>query len=113
MDPDTVLETVINLIEDREKWLDRKDYTTLNKRAFIIKMREKYLDLAETAPTIFEKCCEGEFEKEENIQKLEYMIEMSKKIRTNPNKYEDINKEVGAKFAKEYITPVVNKLEKK
>ena len=109
---DQVWEDVINLIEDREKWINKEKYKTSNKKQFYSLMTEKYKELYTKTPTLFEKSCNGGFEKEEDIQKLEYMIEMSKKIQKDPSSFDNVNKEIGKKFADEYVNPIVEKLNK-
>ena len=40
------------------------------------------------------------------------MIEMSKKIQKDPSSFDNVNKEIGKKFADEYVNPIVEKLNK-
>ena len=112
LDPNKVWEDVINLIESREQWINKQKYKSATKKEFYNTMTIKYKELYTKTPTLFEKSCNGGFESEEEIQKLEYMIEMSNKIKNNSDTFENINKEVGKKFADEYVNPIVEKLDK-
>ena len=49
--------------------------------------------------------------KEAEIQKLMYMITKMRQINNQNSSYEDASKDVGARFAQEYVDPLVAKLD--
>lgn len=114
-DPDKIWTDVIELIECREKWIEHTEFLGYDKQKFVNEMKDKFEELYFKTPTIFEKCCNGDFENESEFDKLEYMLDMTRKIRQNSSKdnYDNITKIVGEKFADEYINPLVDKMEKK
>ena len=113
MKPDEIWDVVISLMEEREKWTNKEKYQNLSKNDFIKIMMKDFEELYHFAPTLFEKCCVGDFEKEDEFNKLVYMLEMVKVIENKEDTYENVNKRVGEKFAEEYVNPIVEKLEEK
>jgi len=113
MTPDEVWNDVIALIENREKWSVNQKFRGFNKNDFIRQMMRDFENLYSFCPTLFEKCCEGDFEQEDEFNKLVYMLEMMRKIENKEDTFENVNKKVGEKFAEEYINPIVDKLEEK
>ena len=110
--PDKIWEDVIGLLEQREAWCDRTKYQGYDKTKFVNKMKDIFTELYYKTPTIFEKCCDGDFENEDEVEKLEYMLDMTRELRKNPSKknYDNVTKKVGERFADEYVNPVLNKL---
>lgn len=113
LDPDYVWETVINVIEDYESWKDETNYKGKTNVQFKDEMKQKYGKLYLNAPGIFTKCCNGDFTNEAEFDKLVYMLEMSRKIRRGDDTRDNVEAEVGKKFAAEYVQPVIDKLDKK
>jgi hypothetical protein len=113
MTPDEVWTDVIALIENREQWSINKKFRGFNKPQFIKQMMIDFENLYSFCPTLFEKCCEGDFEQEDEFDKLVYMLDMMRKIENKEDTFENVNKSVGKKFADEYINPIVDKLEEK
>lgn len=113
MKPDEVWDIVIKLIEEREEWVKQNRYKNFTKSEFVKTMMMNYDDFYHYAPTLFEKCCEGDFEDEKEFNKLVYMLEMTRVIENKEDTYDNVNKKVGEKFAEEYVSPIVEKLEEK
>ena len=65
-------------------------------------------ELFKDCPTIFKQCMEGSME----LDKLNYMLNMMKKVSNNESSYEQASKDVGQRFADEYLNPLVEKLDK-
>ena len=110
--PDKIWEDVIGLLEQREAWCEHTNYKGYDKNKFVDKMKDKYSELYYKTPTIFEKCCDGDFENDDEVEKLEYMLDMTRKLRKDPSKknYDNMTKTVGERFANEYVNPILNKL---
>lgn len=110
--PDKIWEDVIGLIECRENWDNKTEFINYDKQKFVNEMKDKFDELYFKTPTIFEKCCNGDFDDESEIEKLEYMLEMTRQLRLNSSKenYDNITKKVGEKIANEYVNPVLDKI---
>lgn len=113
LSPDFVWETVIEIIGDYENWKDQKSFKGKTNEQFTTEMKTKYSKLFLNAPGIFTKCCNGDFQKEDEFEKLVYMLEMTRKIRRGDDTYENIEAQVGERFSNEYVKPTIDKLEKK
>lgn len=113
LSPDFVWETVIKVLEDYENWKSQKSFKGKTNEQFTSEMKTKYSKLFLNAPGIFTKCCNGDFQKEDEFEKLVYMLEMTRKIRRGDDTYENIEAQVGERFSNEYVKPTIDKLEKK
>jgi hypothetical protein len=113
LNPDYVWETVIDVLEDYESWKDQTSHKGKTNKQFTEDMKKKYGKLFLNAPGIFTKCCNGDFQKDDEFDKLVYMLEMSRKIRCGGDTHENVEREVGKRFADEYVKPTIDKLEDK
>lgn len=92
MDPDEILK-VANVIK-RSKIQDKAEV-----------FKREYQEFAEKYPILFDMCCDPETE----IDKLEYMIEMLKKIQGNKMTQHVASTKVGQRLFDAYVEPVVGK----
>lgn len=58
---------------------------------------------------LFNKCLGNEFINEKNLEKIDEMLMNLKNIYNGKKKKEDVDKDLGAKYAKEYIDPLIKK----
>lgn len=108
-DPDKIWNESTNLKNDRFNWKMGKDYKDCNKEEFIKKMESKYVYLLESSSTIFKNIIEDE---KFDMNKLKYMIDMLRSMKEKKKTFESASKEVGQRFADEYVKPLVEKLDK-
>ena len=107
-DTKKILNSVKYIINERDAWLTNKKYTELNRNQFELKMQTEEEDLFNECPTIFKQCMEGSMD----LDKLNYMFGMMKKVHKNESTYEQASRDVGQRFAEEYLNPLVEKLDK-
>ena len=107
-DPDKIWEEANALKNDRYRWKMGLNHKDCNKAEFVQKMEKTYKYLKESSSTIFNNLIE-----EDNIEmdKLKYMLDMMRTMGEKKTTYENASKEVGQRFADEYIKPLVDKLE--
>ena len=108
-DPDKIWDETNNLKKDRYNWKMGKDYKDCNKDEFEKKMESKYVYLFESSSTIFKNIIEDE---NFDMDKLKYMIDMLRSMKEKKKTFETASKEVGERFANEYVKPLVEKLDK-
>ena len=108
-DPDKIWEEANGLKKDRYEWKMGLNHRDCNKEEFIKKMEQTYKYLKESSSTIFKN-----FIEEDNIEmdKLKYMLDMMRSMGEKKLSYENASKEVGQRFADEYVKPLVDKLNK-
>ena len=108
--PEKIWEQANEFKVDRHKWKMGLDFTDCNSTEFETKMSEKYKYLKNSSSTIFKQLIEQE---NFNMEKLKYMLDMLKSIGEKKITFENASKEVGQKFADEYVKPLVEKANKK
>ena len=108
-DPDKIWEEANALKKDRYEWKMGLNHKDCNKEEFVQKMEKTYKYLKESSSTIF-----NNFIEEDNIEmdKLKYMLDMMRSMGEKKTTYENASKEVGQRFADEYVKPLVDKLDK-
>ena len=110
-----VLEDVMGITEDWIQWTSRNKYVNYSPDDFGKEMMEKYPYLFEHSMTLFEKSIKGDFNKREELEQLEYMFDMSEKVKASSNQeraYKDVSVVIGKKYADKYVKPLVDKLDK-
>tara|TARA_B100001964_G_C13853905_1_gene431375 strand:- start:120 stop:497 length:378 start_codon:yes stop_codon:yes gene_type:complete len=112
IDPVKVRQDVNGIINERKRWKNNEDYHGFTKKEFGQVMVSKYPYLSDNSRTMFEKCIDGEMEQPDQMEKLEYMLSMLERVQGNQHSYENVSKEIGQKFADEYVKPLVDKLDK-
>jgi hypothetical protein len=105
-DPDYVWNTVNKIIDEREKWSKSINHIGLSLEEFGKEMSIIYEQLLNDSPGIFLMTIEGRMD----LEKLKYMLDMSRNINNGKSTFEDASKSVGDKFAKEYVNPILEKL---
>ena len=108
-DPDKIWDETNNLKTDRYNWKMGKDYKDCNKEEFVKKMESKYAYLFDSSCTIFKNIIENE---KFDMDKLKYMIDMMRSMKDKKKTFESASREVGQRFADEYVKPLVEKLDK-
>ena len=108
-DPDKIWEEANALKNDRYRWKMGMNHKDCNREEFVQKMEKTYKYLKESSSTIFNNIID-----EDNIEmdKLKYMLDMMRSMGEKKTTYENASKEVGQRFADEYVKPLVDKLEK-
>lgn len=108
-DPDKIWQQANSLKQERYEWKMGLNHKDCNREEFITKMETTYSYLKESSNTIFKNIIEQDnFE----MTKLKYMIDMMRSMKSKEKTFENASKEVGEKFAEEYIKPLVDKLDK-
>ena len=108
-DPNKIWEEVNALKKQRYEWKMGLNHKDCNREEFIAKMETTYSYLKESSNTIFKNLIE---EDDFDMKKLKYMVDMMKSMKSKEKTFESASKEVGEKFAEEYIKPLVEKLDK-
>jgi hypothetical protein len=98
---------------------DVKDYHNSNgiveKRIMPIErftelMKTKYEYLYNSSEGLFNKCLSNELREKRNFSRIEEMLKHLKNIYNGNVSRETVDKQLGAKYAKEYVEPLVNNL---
>jgi hypothetical protein len=109
-----VLAEIQKVIQEYKQWRSLKTYVGFTPMQFKEAIFNKYPDLAERAPTLFNKAVDGDFEKPAERERLNYLIEMSGQVNSESSNYEDVSRQVNHKFSEEFgVYEVIDKLEKK
>ena len=106
-DPDKIWEEANGLKKDRYEWKMGLNHRIVIKKN-LLKRWNKHIN-KESSSTIFKN-----FIEEDNIEmdKLKYMLDMMRSMGEKKLSYENASKEVGQRFADEYVKPLVDKLNK-
>jgi len=94
---------------DKYNWKMGKDFKDCNETEFTTKMEIKYNYLKSNTSSIFNQIIQQE---KIDMDKLKYMLDMLRSIGKKQISFENASKEVGQKFADEYVKPLVDKLDK-
>lgn len=108
-DPEKIWQQANSLKKQRYEWKMGINHKDCNREEFIAKMETTYSYLKESSNTIFKNLIE---EDDFDMKKLKYMVDMMKSMKSKEKTLESASKEVGEKFAEEYIKPLVEKLDK-
>jgi hypothetical protein len=109
-----VLVEINEVIQEFKQWRGLKKYVGFNPIQFKEAIFNKHPDLAERAPTLFNKAVDGDFEKPTERERLQYLMSMVGLVNEDASNYDDISKQVNHKFSTEFgVYDVVDKLEKK
>ena len=77
-------------------------------------MEEKYNYLYSASKGLFDKCLLNEFHNnKQNLKKIEEMLKHLKSIYNGHVSRDAVDKKLGAKYAREYVDPLVKNLDKK
>ena len=75
------------------------------------RMETSYEYLFKSSPGLFDKCLANEFRNKQNVKRIEEMLHHLKNIYNGKVKKEAVDQHLGSKYAKEYVDPLVNKLD--
>jgi len=84
--------------------------TIMPLEVFRKRMEEKYEYLLKASPGLFEKCFTDELHDKKNMKRVEEMLYHLKNIYGGKVSKDAVDKHLGEKYAKEYVDPLVNKL---
>jgi len=107
MDVELLRKEVLELIQDKNKWLMKFDYRDLNKEQFVDQMQSKYQYLYTNSSTLFNRCLEGDL----NIEQFNYMLKMLEKVNAGKD-FQQVSQELGQKLVDIYVKPLVKDKEK-
>lgn len=74
-------------------------------------MINKYEYLSKSSEGLFMKCLANEFREKQNLVRIQEMLHHLKNIYNGKVKQEAVDRHIGAKYAKEYVDPLINKLD--
>ena len=94
------MEKIIEIVEEIVK-----DENIVDNKKKIKHFKKKYPEEFKLYPNILEKSCEKDFD----IEKLKWMIEIQKKISSKEITSHNANIEVGERLVNEYIKPKLDK----
>ena len=111
-DPYKVETELISLLKDRNRWRTGQGFKTLNAKQFQEQMKETYNYLFTTSETLFKSSFDGMFDTPAGRDRIKHMLKLMKDIYDGKKKQEDVDKQLGRELAKEYVNPIVDKLDK-
>ena len=106
--PDKIELEVKNMSIDRHKWKMGIDFRDYNSKEFTKLMETRYAYLKESSKTLFKNVLEDSVVQE----KLDYLLKMLRLVYNNEKTPDEADKEVGGKFSKEFINPLIEKANK-
>lgn len=113
VNPDDILSLINQVKSQFCAWKNKTDYHDFSEKEFREVMESKFPDFSKSKKILFEKCINGDFTQPQEMSKLMYMLDKMKAIQAQETNFEDASKEVGQKFADEYVQPLVDKLDAK
>lgn len=91
------------ILDDAKKLLEFTKSNTEDKKEFEKKMEEKFNLMHKQQPSIFKMCIDGSMD----IERLTYMINMVKKVKSNNISEHDASVEVGQRLVDEFVKPKI------
>ena len=76
-----------------------------SEEEFEKKMQEEFHDLNKKQPSIFKMCMEGSMD----VERLTFMINMIKKVKSNNISEHDASVQVGQRLVDEFVKPIIEK----
>ena len=108
VNPDDILSLINQVKSQFCAWKNKTDYHGFSEKEFREVMESKFPDFSKSKKILFEKCINGDFTQPQEMSKLMYMLDKMKEIQAQQTNFEDASKEVGQKFADEYVQPLVD-----
>lgn len=108
-DPDKIWEEANALKKDRYEWKMGLNHKDCNREEFVQKMEKTYKYLKDSSSTVFNNLFEEDIF---DMEKLKYMLDMMRSMGEKKTTFENASKEVGQRFADEYVKPLVDKINK-
>ena len=103
MNPE-VVEQIEDLVRCRKNFKNG-DYSSITEDQFKSRMSERFSNLAENFPTIFEKTVSGFFENPEEYSRLQMAMSLIKRTQDGLVSKEDGEKQFGQHLVDKYVTP--------
>ncbi len=103
MDP-KVVENIEDLMACRKKF-NNKEYGTITQEQFQIRMAERFENLSENFPTIFEKASSGFFDNPEEFKRLYMALGLIQKTKAGALSKEEGEKQFGQHLVDVFVTP--------
>ena len=105
-DPDAIEIQVNQLVNDRQLFMAKQKYATLNITEFIEKMKAEYSYLYKSSNKLFEKVMAGDLDTPEGRAILNHIF----KVKKNVTSSDDADKVFGKIMSDIYVKPLVDKL---
>ena len=99
-----VLDKMEELMECRKNFKNG-EYGNLNEEQFQKRMHERFADMFEKMPTVFEKTLNGFFEKPEELKRLKMAMGIIDKTNAGNLDREEGEKQFGQHLVDVYVTP--------
>lgn len=99
-----LLTSIEELIGCRKKF-NNKEYGTMTEDQFKIRMSERFQNLSENYPTIFEKSVNGFFDNQEELNRLYMAMGLIEKTKKGDISKEDGEKAFGQHLVDVFVTP--------
>lgn len=110
--PSDILAAIMPIIQEYKQYKAKRTYVGFPSMKFKEAMFNKYPDIAERAPTLFNKATDGDFEKTSELQRLQYLQQMASTVAPDSSNYTEVSRQVNDKFTDEFgVSDVINKLE--
>jgi hypothetical protein len=103
MNPE-VIEQMEDLMRCRKNFTNG-EYSSISEDQFKSRMSERFSNLAENFPTIFEKTVSGFFENPEEYNRLQMAMSLIKRTQDGLVSKEDGEKQFGQHLVDKYVTP--------
>ena len=113
--PYLIEEELMNMIKDVKLYYHQShvwESKILSIDQFKHIMKEKYSYLAKSSEGLFMKCLSNQLRETQNLIRVQEMLHHLKNIYDGKVKQDVVDRHIGAKYAKEYVDPLVNKLDK-
>ena len=104
-DPDKIEMQVTKMKDDVHNWKMGLKFKNCNETEFKTVMENDYEYLKNSSKTLFKNVLNNSVDNDN----LTYLLKMLRLIKNNDKTNEQAEKEIGEKFANEYIKPLVNK----
>ena len=91
------------ILDDAKKLLELTKSNTEDKEEFEKKMQERFNTIYKQQPSIFKMCVDGFMD----IERLTYMINMVKKVKSNNMSEHDASVQVGQRLVDEFVKPKI------
>lgn len=111
--PYIIEEQLISMIKDVKQYIQNGvlDNKILSKEQFSEFMKSKYEYLYKSSEGLFTKCLNNEFRDKRNLTRIQEMLHHLKRIYNGKVSRETVDQQLGAKYAKEYVDPLVSKMD--
>ncbi len=99
-----LVDSIESLISCRKRF-NNKEYGTITNDQFATRMSERFPNLSENYPTIFEKAAYGFFDNPEELKRLYMAMGLIEKTQNGAISKEDGEKQFGQHLVDVFVTP--------